>query len=123
MTAHRSPPAGQAQGRESALRGALQASIDRRFLLVADAGSGQVSVLRIRRDGSLREVEGSPVSSGGSMPVTIAVHNDLVFVGNGGTVSNYAGFRLGEGGQLQPRRERGVLASKWHTAWRRALRW
>jgi len=83
-------------------QGALQASSDGRFLLVADAGSSQVSVLRIRDDGSLRRVEDSPVASGGTSPVTIAVHDDLVFVGNSGAVSSYAGFRLNEGGDLRP---------------------
>jgi 6-phosphogluconolactonase len=83
-------------------QGALQASSDGHFLLVADAGSSQISVLRIRDDGSLRRVEDSPVASGGTSPVTIAVHDDLVFVGNSGAVSSYAGFRLEEGGHLRP---------------------
>ena len=91
--------AGTGQGIGS--QGALQASSDGRFLLVADAGSSQVSVLRIRRDGSLRQVADSPIASGGSTPVTIAVHDNLVFVGNAGTVSNYAGFKLNEGGHLR----------------------
>lgn len=68
---------------------------------LADAGSSQISVLRVRLDGSLRPVEDSPVSSGGSVPVTIAIHGDLVFVGNSGTVSNYTGFALDEGGHLR----------------------
>src|SRR5713101_2166515 len=65
-------------------QGALQPSSDGRFLLVADAASGQISVLRIRRDGSLRRVDDSPVASGGSSPVSIAVHDDLVFVDRDG---------------------------------------
>jgi hypothetical protein len=84
--------AGTGQGIGS--QGALQVSSDGRFLLVADAGSGQISVLRIRRDGSPRQVDDSPIASGGSTPVTIAVHDDLVFVGNTGAVSNYADFKL-----------------------------
>jgi len=91
--------AGTGQGIGS--QGALQTSSDGRYLLVADAGSGQISVLRIRHDGSLSQVEDSPVSSGGSTPVTIAVHDDLVFVGNSGANSNYTGFRLNEGGHLR----------------------
>jgi 6-phosphogluconolactonase len=91
--------AGTGQGIGS--QGALQISSDGRYLLVADAGSGQISVLRIRHDGSLRQVEDSPVSSGGSTPVTIAVHDDLVFVGNSGAISDYTGFRLNEGGHLR----------------------
>src|SRR5207245_9727348 len=55
-------------------QGALQASSDGRFLLVADAGSSQISVLRIRRDGSLRRVDQRPVSSCGSTPVVLAAH-------------------------------------------------
>lgn len=84
-------------------QGALQTSSDGRYLLAVDAGSNQISVLRIRPNGSLRSVEGSPVSSGGTSPVTIAVHGDLVYVGNsGGTVSNYTGFTLNRGGHLSP---------------------
>ena len=96
------PAGGAGTGQGIGSQGALQLSSDGRYLIVADAGSGQISVLRIRPDGSLRPVEGSPVSSGGSTPVTIAVHDDLVIVGNSGAVSNYTGFTLNAGGQLQP---------------------
>ena len=37
-------------------QGALQLSGDRRYLLAVDAGSNQVSVLRILKDGALRPV-------------------------------------------------------------------
>ena len=43
------------------------------------------------------------VSSGGVLPVSVAIPDDLVYVansGNGG--SNYAGFRLGPDGRLEP---------------------
>jgi 6-phosphogluconolactonase len=86
-------------------QGALQVSGDGRYLLAVDAGSSQISVLRINDDGSLREVEGSPVSSGGITPVSIAVHNDLVYVaneGDGSSGSNYTGFTLDEDGHLTP---------------------
>lgn len=86
-------------------QGSLQLSTDGRYLLAADAGSNQVSVLRIKPDGSLRLVEGSPVSSGGVEPVSIAVHDDLVYLanlGNGAFGSNYSGFRLNRGGRLVP---------------------
>ncbi len=84
-------------------QGALQLSSDGRYLLAVDAGSNAISVLRIRPDGALRPVEGSPQYSGGNNPVSIAVHGHLVFVanaGNGG--SNYTGFYLGAGGHLWP---------------------
>ena len=51
--------------------GSLQQTADGRFLLVADAGSNQLSVLRIGFDGSLHPV-GSPVASGGIEPISIA---------------------------------------------------
>ena len=46
---------------------------------------------------------GGVVSSGGVLPVSIAVHGDLVYVANAGTGgSNYTGFRLGPCGHLHP---------------------
>src|SRR5437870_419012 len=64
--------AGTGQGTGS--QGALQLSADGRYLLAADAGSNQISVVRIKSDGRLTETEGSPVASGGNKPVSIAVH-------------------------------------------------
>src|SRR6516162_3096495 len=61
------------------------------------------AVLRISGDGSLRLVPGGVVSSGGVLPVSVAVHDNLVYVanaGNGG--SNYTGFRLRHDGRLKP---------------------
>ena len=80
-------------------QGALQSSSDGRYLLAVDAGSHQVSVLRIHGDGSLtlQDVAGS----GGTEPVSIAVHDHLVYVANAGAGgSDYAGFLLSRGGQL-----------------------
>jgi hypothetical protein len=102
--------AGTGQGIGS--QGALQITADGRYLLAVDAGSNQISVLRIGRDGSLTTI-GDPVPSGGVEPVSIAVHSSrsgddpgdqsLVYVanaGNGG--SNYTGFRLTGAGELRP---------------------
>jgi 6-phosphogluconolactonase len=92
---------GAGTGTGLASQGALQVSPDGRFLLTVDAGSNEVSVLRIRDDGSLKQISGGTVSSGGSRPVSIAIHNDLVYVANAGDdASNYAGFRLGDNGRL-----------------------
>jgi 6-phosphogluconolactonase (cycloisomerase 2 family) len=98
---------GQGTGTIVGSQGSLQASSDGRYLLAADAGSNQVSVLRILRDGRLRRVGRGPVSSGGVEPISIAVHGNLVYVANEGdkvtgTGSNYTGFRLNEGGRLAP---------------------
>jgi 6-phosphogluconolactonase len=97
------PGAGTGTGLAS--QGAIQATPDGRYLLAADAGSSQVSVLRVSRGGVPVPV-GAPVSSGGSNPVSIALsRTGLVYVANQGTSgggSNYSGFRLRFGGRLTP---------------------
>jgi hypothetical protein len=106
LTPHAGSPftaGGAGTGAGLASQGALQISPDGRFLLAVDAGSNQISVLRIKPDGSLRQVHGGIVSSGGVLPVSIAIHRALVYVANSGTGgSNYTGFRLGSGGRLHP---------------------
>ena len=94
---------GAGTGGGSGSQGALQLSADGRYLLAVDAGSNEVSVLRVKPDGGLTEAEGSPVSSGGNEPVSIAVHGGLVYVANAGAGgSNYTGFTLNPGGRLRP---------------------
>jgi 6-phosphogluconolactonase len=94
---------GAGTGAGLASQGALQISPDGRFLIAADAGSNQISVLRIRGNGSLKLVHDGVVSSGGVLPVSVAIHGDLVYVANSGTGgSNYTGFRLGRNGHLEP---------------------
>jgi len=84
-------------------QGALQVTSDGRYLLAVDAGSNEISVLRINNDGGLNPVGGGPVSSGGVAPVSIAVHDGLVYVANAGAGgSNYTGFTLNPGGHLRP---------------------
>lgn len=84
-------------------QGSLQESADGRYLLAVDAGSSQISVLRIKPDGTLGQVGNGPVSSGGVQPVSIAVSASLVYVANGGNGgSNYTGFTLGPAGNLRP---------------------
>ena len=96
------PAGGAGTGAGLASQGAIQFSADGRYVLAVDAGSNQVSVLRVHPGGWLSLVPGGVVSSGGTLPDSIAVHGNLVFVansGNGG--SNYTGFRL-FGGHLFP---------------------
>ncbi|HEY5017474.1 MAG TPA: beta-propeller fold lactonase family protein [Streptosporangiaceae bacterium] len=92
---------GAGSGTGLASEGAVQIADGGRFLLAVDAGSDQVSALRIEPDGSLRLA--SVVSSNGALPVSIAVHGSLVYVANAGPAdSNYTGFRLGFFGNLSP---------------------
>jgi dipeptidyl aminopeptidase/acylaminoacyl peptidase len=98
---------GAGTGHGDASQGSLQLSTDRRYLLAVDAGSNQISALRIKPDGSLQVAEGSPVSSNGVNPVSIAVDGNLVYVANQGPGTNpgdtnYTGFTLNPGGHLDP---------------------
>jgi 6-phosphogluconolactonase len=93
---------GAGTGAGLASQGAIQISSDGRFLIAADAGSNQISVLRIEPDGSLSLVRHGVVSSGGVLPVSVAVHGDLVYVANAGSGNNYTGFRLNPQGHLRP---------------------
>lgn len=94
---------GAGLGTGLASQGAIQVTRDGRYLLAVDAGSNQVSVLRITA-GGVPVLAGQPVPSGGIRPVSVAVSpSGLVYVANSGTGgSNYAGFRLGDGGTLTP---------------------
>ena len=79
--------------------GGLQETSDGRYLLATDPASNDISVLRIKPNGSLQiaEVRGS----NGLTPSSIAIHGNLVYVANGGAGgSNYTGFRLNAGGHL-----------------------
>jgi 6-phosphogluconolactonase (cycloisomerase 2 family) len=92
---------GAGTGTGLADQGALQFSADGRFLIAVDAGSNQVSVLRVHGDGSLRLVTKGVVSSGGALPDSVAVSGNLVYVANSGAGdANYTGFRLGSNGRL-----------------------
>ena len=94
---------GAGTGAGLASQGAIQTAGDGRYALAVDAGSDQVSVLRIERNGSLIPVPGGVVSSGGVDPVSIAVHGGLVYVANASaTAPNLTGFRLTPDGHLIP---------------------
>lgn len=91
---------GAGTGAGLASQGAIQSAYHGRYLLAVDAGSNQISVLRVGWNGAPTEV-GAPVSSGGISPNSIAVHGDLVYVANSGS-PNYTGFRLTRRGRLIP---------------------
>ena len=94
---------GAGSGTGLASQGAIQVSSDGRYVLAVDAGSNQISVLRIGGDGSLQLVPGGVVPSGGAEPVSLAEHGALVYVANAGAVDpNYTGFALTDGGRLRP---------------------
>ena len=71
----------------------LALSDDGGWLLVVNAGSGELSLFQIADDG-LRLAD--CVASGGDAPTSVAVHGTLVYVLNSAT-SNIAGFELRDG--------------------------
>jgi 6-phosphogluconolactonase len=92
---------GEGLGTGLASQGAIQATGDGRYLLAVDAGSNQISVLRVTA-GGVPVLVGQPASSNGIKPVSVAVSpSGLVYAANSGTGgSNYTGFRLSPGGTL-----------------------
>jgi 6-phosphogluconolactonase (cycloisomerase 2 family) len=82
-------------------QGALQSTPDGRYLLAVDAGSNQISVLRLDTHGVPHPV-GLPVASGGVRPVSLTIApSGLVYVANvGDGGSNYTGFRIHDDGVL-----------------------
>ena len=78
-------------------QGALVLSEDGHRLVAVNAGSNDVSLFAVRRDG-LRLLDTAP--SGGTMPVSLTVHHDLVYVLNGGD-NTISGLKI-EDGALDP---------------------
>ena len=83
-----------------ASQGALVLSEDHRWLLAVNAGSNEVSVLRVLPEG-LKLVD--KVDSGGEFPVSVTIFHDLVYVLNAGMSPNITGFYLSYRGNLIPR--------------------
>ena len=103
-------------------QGALQTARHGRYLLAVDAGSDQISVLRIqrrrvaapgaRRSRRLRRIK----------PVSIAVHDRLVYVANAGdSAVNYTGFVLSRGRPPATAADSTVVAAGRLAARRRAV--
>jgi 6-phosphogluconolactonase (cycloisomerase 2 family) len=92
---------GVGTGTPTGSAGAIQFSSNGRYVLAVDAASDDISVLKVSKDGSLELVDTE--DSNGTTPLSIAVHRDLVYVANAGAGgSNYTGFRLRHGGNLEP---------------------
>ncbi len=79
------------------------------YVLAVNPGSDSVAVFRKDEGGKLTPVEGSPFPSGGSAPLSLTVHKDLVYVvnqappfANPSSAPNLMGFRMGRDGKLTP---------------------
>jgi 6-phosphogluconolactonase len=82
-----------------ASQGALIIGPGNRFLFAVNAGSNQISVLKIKKN-ELELVD--VVNSGGIRPISLALHHDLLYVLNEGGTPNITGFEVDEDGTLTP---------------------
>jgi len=93
------PTGGSGAGSSLGSQGALASSEDGRWIFAVNAGSNDVSVFRVNGRG-LSLVSRSP--SGGSRPISLTVHDDVLYVLNAGGNGNISGFSLGSDGALSP---------------------
>ncbi len=85
--------------------GSVKLSHNGHFLFVVNAGSGTVTSFVVNPNCELALADTKP--SGGTLPNSIAVHGDLLYVANigqpaKGESANVSGFRVGAKGQLTP---------------------
>lgn len=93
------PTGGLGTGAALGSQGALILGGDNRMLFAVNAGSNDVSVLRVRDDGLTVLAR---VPSGGARPVSLTVSRDVLYVLNAGGTGNIAGFRVSPRGDLAP---------------------
>lgn len=79
-------------------QGAVILADDNEIVLAVNAGSNSISSLKVTGNGLNLK---STVNSGGMQPVSIAIHDDLVYVLNAGGNGSISGFRLGNNDKLQ----------------------
>jgi 6-phosphogluconolactonase (cycloisomerase 2 family) len=91
------PTGGTGAGSSLGSQGAIALSDDGRWVFAVNAGSNDVSVFRVTGSG-LSLVSRS--TSGGVRPISLTVHDDLLYVLNAGGDGNISGFRVGSDGGL-----------------------
>lgn len=93
------PTMGTGSGAGLGSQGAVVLSPDNRWLLVVNAGSNDVSTFQL--EGAALNFMGK-FPSGGQKPISVTIHDRLVYVLNGGAPNSIAGFWLNEQGALIP---------------------
>jgi len=82
-----------------ASQGSLVRDDDNEYLYAVNAGSNEISVLEIGRT-RLSFVQ--KISSGGTRPISLALHEDILYVLNEGGTPNITGFSVDDDGMLTP---------------------
>src|SRR5256885_7801638 len=80
-------------------QGAVALSDDGRRLFAVNAGSNDVSVFDI---GPAGPSLASRTASGGTLPISLTVHGNVLYVLNAGGNGNISGFTIGSSGALTP---------------------
>lgn len=80
-------------------QGSLIASSRGRWLFAANAGSDEISVFRVHRNGLTLM---GKTNSGGAFPISLTLHRNVLYVLNAGGDANITGFRVGPSGNLTP---------------------
>jgi 6-phosphogluconolactonase (cycloisomerase 2 family) len=93
------PTGGLGSGAGLGSQGSVILRENGRRLFVVNAGSNQISVLAVRKDGlELLDV----VDSGGEMPISLTLNGSFLYVVNAGGSGNITGFRVQDSGELLP---------------------
>ena len=99
--AHRVSTRGLGTGAGLGSQGALALTRDGRYLYAVNAGSDTISAFARVRSGLVLV---DRVSSGGDQPISLTLHDDVLYVLNAGSGNNIAGFHVRRDGRLRARR-------------------
>lgn len=93
------PTGGRGTGSGLGSQGAIAVTQDGQWLLAVNAGSNTLSLFSVdERSLALSDI----AASNGTMPISVTIHGDTVFVLNAGGTANISGFRLTHRGGLSP---------------------
>jgi 6-phosphogluconolactonase len=81
-------------------QGALALNDEGRLLFAVNAGSNEISAFLVNSEARLSLV--ARVPSGGMQPISLTVHEQLLYVLNAGGRGNISGFTIGSNGALTP---------------------
>src|SRR6266516_2676116 len=91
---------GTGTGASLGSQSAVTLSDDGRSLFAVNAGSNDVSVFSVSPGGGLALA--SRTASGGTLPISLTVHGNVLYVLNAGGDGNISGFAVGSSGALTP---------------------